>query len=523
MAAPQDVSPLPSPTASAQALRWPAGNAWLRPPMARSSSSSASSVASGSADRVHARQPVPADEFADDAGTSSTSSLSSYGDDDEGVAFQGIDADSPPSSRGASVVNLCADVQALEVGQAAFPERNVAEGSQSHSLASSVYIGSSPRSSPTDQTEFSDAPSLSSSATSLSVHRDEGLYTRKPEAGHYGAAIANSSRSYSPFASNHASTSASLAHARSLLEHQAASLLSAARRLREEEETYSEFMASQSLVTTTLQAGGKLVWTGVGKSGIIAKKLCSTSLSLGLPATFLDPVAALHGDLGLVNGPGPRKTAAFHSSPKPSSSSAGSSRVAGLPAPPADLLIAISHSGSSPELLALLPHVVELRGVKVIALTAKKDSALGQAARDSGGAWLDCRTAHRPDSASRPDEGFDNDASPSTSTSGSDAGWQGSRNMETTRANGHTCCYCGSLQLHDNTRPNATHAAKDTGTDEADSELRAPTSSTTTALAMGDSLVLSCARSLGLGKDDFAKNHPGGALGQIMSPASIPA
>ena len=56
----------------------------------------------------------------------------------------------------------------------------------------------------------------------------------------------------------------------------------------------------------------------------------------------------------------------------------------GLPVPPPDLLIALSHSGSSPEVSALLPHIIDLRKVKVIALTAKRDSALGKEAIRSG-------------------------------------------------------------------------------------------------------------------------------------------
>lgn len=276
------------------------------------------------------------------------------------------------------------------------------------------------------------APSLSSSATSYSVHRAalSKPLPAKPQPG-------------------------PLTHARFLLEHQAASLLSAARRMREEEETYGEFQGAQGLIVDVLKKGGKLVWTGVGKSGIIAQKLCASSLSLGLPACYLDPMAALHGDLGALNGIAMSNIASSSSS---------------LPLPSTDVLIALSHSGSSAELSSLIPHV-KLRGVKIIALTAARSSTLGEAAKETGGHWIDCRTAGRGDD-------------PSSATTGSSV-----RKM---------------LSL----------SSAQAGTDEADPSLPAPTSSTTTALAMGDSLVLSCARMLGLGKDDFAIRHPGGSLGQ---------
>ncbi|EXJ72559.1 uncharacterized protein A1O5_03705 [Cladophialophora psammophila CBS 110553] len=70
---------------------------------------------------------------------------------------------------------------------------------------------------------------------------------------------------------------------------------------------------------------GKTIFTGVGKSGHIAKKLVATFVSLGIHAIFLHPVEALHGDLGIVR--------------------------------PNDTVIMITFSGRTPELLALLPHV----------------------------------------------------------------------------------------------------------------------------------------------------------------------
>lgn len=431
----------------------------------------------------------------------SQSSLPSAGDDTHETLVQG---DSAASSRAASPA---LSFSGEEDGSSATRNSvSSADGSVSNLIAANeVAVGkrrdqtsyrddaedeSSPISSPSSGAVSSssgmddgassgaDPYSLSSSATSLSLHDEQEASPASAKTSvHLRPTVDSLSQrqqTYRPAASS------PLSHARSLLEHQAASLLAAARRLREEDETHEEFSAAQELVLSTLRAGGKLIWTGVGKSGIIAHKLCSTSLSLGIPSTFLDPVSALHGDLGLVNG---NRSSFSQSVPGPSGS---------LPRPPSDVVIALSHSGSSSELLTLLPHVVDQRQVPVIALTAKQDSALGKAARQSGGAWIDCRTASRMHC--------------DTSCTGDDLSESGQL---------VTCTYCGSSNSHGSAEGRAAIAGA--GTDEADPNLKAPTSSTTTALAMGDALVLSCARALGLGKDHFARNHPGGALGKAMS------
>ncbi|PWN24646.1 SIS domain-containing protein [Jaminaea rosea] len=407
-------------------------------------------------------------------GSSSSSAASDGEADDFAILYSDEEEEedtgarsSPPSSR-ASVTNLCTAAEELATehqgGQrhdtssatlmAPAEPSTSAHTSFSSSSAASSDAGDSAQDDDarrTHQSSTASLPSLCSSATSMSIH-EEAVAT--PSAKQESAAP------FDPQPRN-ASIDSPLSHARSLLEHQAASLLSAARRLREEEETSHSFSHAQQLVTDTLRGGGKLVWTGVGKSGIIARKLASTSLSLGMPATWLDPTEALHGDLGLLNG-----SEASSSSCLPSSSASSSSQI---PRPPQDLLLALSHSGSSKEVATLLPHV-ERRRVRIIALTAKRDSPLGQAAQRSGGAWLDCRTA----------------------TASNDAKAQ------------PACSACNA----------APWSYSGEGTDEADPCLPAPSSSTTTALAMGDSLVLSCAKALGLGEREFAKNHPGGALGQ---------
>jgi arabinose-5-phosphate isomerase len=92
---------------------------------------------------------------------------------------------------------------------------------------------------------------------------------------------------------------------------------------------------------------GKVIATGVGKSGIAARKIAATLTSIGCPALFLHPSEAMHGDLGLVA--------------------------------PADVVIALSHSGESEELLAILPTLL-MRQVPIIAIVGERDSSLARRA-----------------------------------------------------------------------------------------------------------------------------------------------
>lgn len=97
-------------------------------------------------------------------------------------------------------------------------------------------------------------------------------------------------------------------------------------------------------VAAVLGCRGRVVVTGIGKSGAIGRKLASTFASTGTPALFLHAAEGLHGDLGMVA--------------------------------PGDILLAISYSGRSDELLVILP-VVKSMGVAVIALTGNPESYLG--------------------------------------------------------------------------------------------------------------------------------------------------
>jgi arabinose-5-phosphate isomerase len=100
-------------------------------------------------------------------------------------------------------------------------------------------------------------------------------------------------------------------------------------------------------VDTLRGCAGRVVTTGMGKSGIIAQKISATLASTGSPSLFLHPAEAIHGDLGrIVKG---------------------------------DVLLAVSHSGDTEEILALVPWVKRL-GSPVVALTGSPRSPLALAA-----------------------------------------------------------------------------------------------------------------------------------------------
>src|SRR5262245_31558821 len=91
------------------------------------------------------------------------------------------------------------------------------------------------------------------------------------------------------------------------------------------------------------RTGGRVIVSGIGKSGLIARKLAATLTSTGTPASYLHPVDSLHGDLGIVGA--------------------------------SDTAIIISKSGESDELVGLL-GALQRMGVPVIAITGKQDSFL---------------------------------------------------------------------------------------------------------------------------------------------------
>ena len=161
-------------------------------------------------------------------------------------------------------------------------------------------------------------------------------------------------------------------------------------------------------VELVLGCRGRVVVSGVGKSGHIARKIAATLASTGTPALFVHAAEAAHGDLGMVTG--------------------------------RDVFIAMSYSGETDELLTIVP-ILKRGGTPLIAFTGREASSLAGYAD----VHLDCRV--------------EREACP--------------------------------LNL-------------------------APTSSTTAMLALGDALAVACLDARGFGADDFARSHPGGALGRRL-------
>jgi len=161
-------------------------------------------------------------------------------------------------------------------------------------------------------------------------------------------------------------------------------------------------------VELLLQCKGRVVVSGIGKSGHIARKIAATFASTGTPAIFVHAAEAAHGDLGMITRD--------------------------------DVLVALSYSGEGDELLTMLP-VAKREGTPLIAMTGNATSSLARLAD----VHLDVRV--------------DKEACP--------------------------------LNL-------------------------APTSSTTAMLALGDALAVACLDARGFGPDDYARSHPGGALGRRL-------
>jgi arabinose-5-phosphate isomerase len=135
--------------------------------------------------------------------------------------------------------------------------------------------------------------------------------------------------------------------ARKVLETEAAAVLALADRLDE------RFAVA---VTLVCECRGRVILTGMGKSGIVCRKIAATLSSTGTPAFFLHPAEAMHGDLGVIR----------HD----------------------DVVIALSYSGENEELVRILETLKRL-GTKLIAITSDGRSTLAQAADVS----LDCQVS----------------------------------------------------------------------------------------------------------------------------------
>src|SRR5215212_2536872 len=120
--------------------------------------------------------------------------------------------------------------------------------------------------------------------------------------------------------------------ARKVLETEAAAILALVDRLDER---------FDGAVQLLLECRGRVILTGMGKSGLICRKIAATFTSIGTPAIFLHPAEAIHGDLGLIQ--------------------------------PDDVVVALSYSGETDEILRLLETIRRL-GAKLVAVTGTCDS-----------------------------------------------------------------------------------------------------------------------------------------------------
>ncbi len=101
----------------------------------------------------------------------------------------------------------------------------------------------------------------------------------------------------------------------------------------------------EAIVETIFHTKGKLIVTGVGKSGLVGSKMAATFASTGTSSFFLHPTEAMHGDLGMIDKE--------------------------------DCLLAISYSGESEELVKMIPHIKRL-GIKLIGMAGNPDSTLAK-------------------------------------------------------------------------------------------------------------------------------------------------
>jgi len=201
---------------------------------------------------------------------------------------------------------------------------------------------------------------------------------------------------------------------------------------------------------------GRVVVTGMGKSGIIARKIAATLNSTGTPALFMHPVEAVHGDLGMV--------------------------VRG------DAVLALSASGETEEILRLLATLKRLR-VPLIAMTCDEIYQVPQGLKPS----------------SKKRAYGTAEAVPFHSAAGRGAQVRTGKSARATLAKLSTLAAAADVALD-------CSVAK-----EACSLGLAPTASTTTMLALGDALAMALAEKRGFKEEDFANLHPGGKLGKRLA------
>ncbi|CAO3626941.1 unnamed protein product [Cunninghamella echinulata] len=151
---------------------------------------------------------------------------------------------------------------------------------------------------------------------------------------------------------NYKSTKDILQDASRVLLEEAYALQACAERLQTQSQSREGYEKSIEIIFKALDSGGKVVVTGVGKSGKIGEKIVATMLSTGTNAVFLHPVEALHGDLGVIQSN--------------------------------DVVLALSFSGNTEELLSLVPSI-KRRQVPIIGMGGNNKSRLAKECQ----AWLD--------------------------------------------------------------------------------------------------------------------------------------
>ena len=211
-------------------------------------------------------------------------------------------------------------------------------------------------------------------------------------------------------------------------------------------------------VNLMFACSGRVVVTGMGKSGLIARKIAATLSSTGTPALYLHPVEALHGDLGMV--------------------------VRG------DVVLALSASGETEEILALLATIKRLQ-VPLIAMTGDEIRTLtvGKGTTSVSEPAPTERSDRRVPKSNR-----------------NKSGLQPLRDREP------------SSKLGISTLAAAADVTLDCSIAEEACNLGlAPTASTTTMLALGDALAVTLSEKRGFKEEDFAHLHPGGKLGKRLA------
>jgi KpsF/GutQ family protein len=232
--------------------------------------------------------------------------------------------------------------------------------------------------------------------------------------------------------------------------------------------------AFQRAVELLFCCAGRVVVTGMGKSGLIARKIAATLSSTGTPALYLHPVEALHGDLGMV--------------------------VRG------DVVLALSASGETEEILQLLATIKRLR-VPLIAMTGDEICRpQGLKPASSLAAFGTAEAVPFPNRAGGAAEA--GGGVRATESKAAD------RSVRATRA--------FSTPAFSTPAISTLAAAADVALDcsiaqEACALGLAPTASTTTMLALGDALAVTLSERRGFKEEDFANLHPGGKLGKRLA------